>query len=135
MVCGRTAPTELLILLCQQTKIFAALHRRPEAKLRVTRRIARREPCNCRRWIHARAAQIEAVPKSKNPFSLLAKRVSRALAVFVFRSVMRKTGGARKLTIKSALVEKDTREPGRMSIGGGRRKLRMVLIGLCHGER
>jgi hypothetical protein len=41
--------------------------------------------------------------KNKNPFSLLAKRVSRALAVFVFRSVLCKTGGARKLTIKSAL--------------------------------
>jgi hypothetical protein len=34
---------------------------------------------------------------------LLAKRVSRALAVFVYRSVLTLTGGARKLTIKSAL--------------------------------
>jgi hypothetical protein len=34
---------------------------------------------------------------------LLAKRVSRALAVFVFHSVDYLTGGARKLTIKSAL--------------------------------
>jgi len=41
--------------------------------------------------------------KNKNPFSLLAKRVSRALAVFVFRPVVCMTGGARKLTIKSAL--------------------------------
>jgi hypothetical protein len=41
--------------------------------------------------------------KAKNPFSLLAKRVSRALAVFVFHSVVHLTGGARKLTIKSAL--------------------------------
>jgi hypothetical protein len=41
--------------------------------------------------------------KKQNPFSLLAKRVSRALAVFVFHSVGRMTGGARKLTIKSAL--------------------------------
>ncbi|HUX25938.1 MAG TPA: hypothetical protein VMV87_15120 [Burkholderiales bacterium] len=41
--------------------------------------------------------------KQKNPFSLLAKRVSRALAVFVYRSVGYRTGGARKLTIKSAL--------------------------------
>jgi hypothetical protein len=40
---------------------------------------------------------------------LLAKRVSRALAVFVFHSALCKTGGARKLTIKSALVVKDTR--------------------------
>jgi hypothetical protein len=43
-------------------------------------------------------------PKKQNPFSLLAKRVSRALAVFVFRRIMCKTGGARKLTIKSALT-------------------------------
>ena len=48
---------------------------------------------------------------------------------------MQKTGGARKLTIKSALVGEDTRETGPMSIGGGRRKLRMALIGLCHGDR
>jgi hypothetical protein len=32
------------------------------------------------------------------------------------------TGGARKLTIKSALVVKDTREGGGLSIGGRRRK-------------
>jgi hypothetical protein len=61
--------------------------------------------------------------KTKNPFSLLAKRVSRALAVFVFHSVAWLTGGARKLTIKSALVVKDTREAGVLSIGGLRRKL------------
>ena len=30
------------------------------------------------------------------------------------------TGGARKLTIKSALVAKDTREAGGLSIGGRR---------------
>jgi hypothetical protein len=40
--------------------------------------------------------------KTKNPFSLLAKRVSRALAVFVYRAVRNRIGGARKLTIKSA---------------------------------
>jgi len=43
------------------------------------------------------------VQKQKNPFSLFAKRVSRALAVFVFHAVTCMTGGARKLTIKSAL--------------------------------
>jgi hypothetical protein len=32
------------------------------------------------------------------------------------------TGGARKLTIKSALVVKDTREAGGLSIGGCQRK-------------
>ena len=47
---------------------------------------------------------------------MLAKRVSRALAVFVFHSVGYMTGGARKLTIKSALVVKDTREGGGLSI-------------------
>jgi hypothetical protein len=51
---------------------------------------------------------------------LLAKRVSRALAVFVFHSALCKTGGARKLTIKSALVVEDTRETGGLSIGGRR---------------
>jgi len=45
----------------------------------------------------------ERSSECKNPFSLRAKRVSRALAVFVLRSVGRITGGARKLTIKSAL--------------------------------
>jgi len=38
------------------------------------------------------------------------------------------TGGARKLTIKSALVVKDTREAGRLSIGGRRRKPRSMLF-------
>jgi hypothetical protein len=70
------------------------------------------------------------LPRKKNPFSLLAKRVSRALAVFVFHSVACMTGGARKLTIKSALVTKDTREAGVLSIGG-RFKRRKILIGLC----
>jgi hypothetical protein len=51
-----------------------------------------------------RGSLILPCAKTKNPFSLLAKRVSRALAVFVFHSVLCKTGGARKLTIKSALV-------------------------------
>jgi hypothetical protein len=50
--------------------------------------------------------------KRKNPFSLLAKRVSRALAVFVYRSVVHRTGGARKLTIKSALEGKIPAKPG-----------------------
>jgi len=60
---------------------------------------------------------MRAVHKNKNPFSLLAKRVSRALAVFVFHSVAGMTGGARKLTIKSALRKKDTREAGVLSNG------------------
>jgi hypothetical protein len=51
---------------------------------------------------------------------LLAKRVSRALAVFVFHSVQELTGGARKLTIKSALVVKDTREAAPLSMDPGR---------------
>jgi len=38
------------------------------------------------------------------------------------------TGGARKLTIKSALVVKDTREAGGLSIGGPRRKPRRMLF-------
>lgn len=38
------------------------------------------------------------------------------------------TGGARKLTIKSALVVKDTREAGVLSIGGLRRKPRRMLF-------
>ena len=57
----------------------------------------------------------------KNPFSLLAKRVSRALAVFVYRAVVHLTGGARKLTIKSALVMEDTREARVLSIRALRR--------------
>ena len=36
------------------------------------------------------------------------------------------TGGARKLTIKSALVLKDTREAGLLSIGGFRCKPRRM---------
>src|SRR5471032_1827841 len=102
MVCGRTAPTELLIFFRRQTKI--------KPSDRCTPSLAR------------------AVPKSKNPFSLLAKRVSRALAVFVFHAVACMTGGARKLTIKSALVVKDTREAGGLSIGGPRRKPRRMLF-------
>ena len=38
------------------------------------------------------------------------------------------TGGARKLTIKSALVAKDTREARVLSIGGLRRKPRKMLF-------
>jgi len=38
------------------------------------------------------------------------------------------TGGARKLTIKSALVAKDTREAGRLSIGALRRMARSMLF-------
>jgi len=38
------------------------------------------------------------------------------------------TGGARKLTIKSALVVKDTREAGRLSIGRLRRTPRNMLF-------
>jgi hypothetical protein len=52
---------------------------------------------------------------------LLAKRVSRALAVFVYRAVVHLTGGARKLTIKSALVMEDTREARVLSIRALRR--------------
>jgi len=37
------------------------------------------------------------------------------------------TGGARKLTIKSALVVKDTREAGGLSIGGLRKRRQMLI--------
>ncbi len=64
---------------------------------------------------------MRARSQKQNPFSLLAKRVSRALAVFVFHPVAQMTGGARKLTIKSALVMEDTREARVLSIRALRR--------------